>query len=284
MTFAPDSSSSRRDTLAFVICLVLAVVARVSPPAAQDAVAAGITRTVLAPFLFVQHQAEVVRASRGRYLERAADRDSTVLLGLRSTGLDQENAELRRLLGLSTRLGLRHVSAEVLHQALPTSGLMVMLSAGRDDGVRAAAPVVAPEGLVGVVQRAGTRQSVALLWTHPDFRVSAMALEGSVFGIVAPRGSEGAGTPMLELRGVPYQEDVPAGTVIYTSGQGGGQGVYPRGIPIGTVVAVGEEEVGWSRTYVVRPAVHPASISHVIVLIGSAHDLRAAFGDTGGGS
>ncbi len=110
-----------------------------------------------------------------------------------------------------------------------------------------------------------------------------MALDGSVFGIVAPRGSEGPGTPMLELRGVAYQQQVPPGTVIYTSGQGGGQGVYPRGIPIGTVVAVGDEEVGWSRTYVVRPAVHPASISHVVVLVGTTDDLGAAFGDTARG-
>ncbi len=280
MIFAPDSYSSRRDTLAFVVCLVLAVAARMSPPVIQDAVAAGITRTVLAPFLFVQRQAEVVRASRGRYLQQVGARDSTLVLALQMSGLEQENEELRRILGLSSRLRSRHVSAEVLHQALPTSGLMVLLSAGRDDGVRAAAPVVAAGGLVGVVQRASGTQSVALLWTHPDFRVSGMALDGSVFGIVAPRGSEGPGTPMLELRGVPYQQDVPPGTVIYTSGQGGGQGVYPRGIPIGTIVAVGEEEVGWSRTYVVRPAVHPASISHVVVLVGPAVDLRGAFSDT----
>lgn len=280
MTFAPDSSSSRRDTIAFVACLVLAVAARVSPPGVQDAVAAGITRTVLAPFLFVQHQAEVIQASRGQHLQRVATRDSTLLLALQSAALEQENEELRRILGLSARLRVRHVSADVLHQALPTSGLMVVLSVGRDDGVRAAAPVVAPAGLVGVVQRAGAHQSVALLWTHPDFRVSAMALGGSVFGIVAPRGSEGPGTPLLELRGVPYQQDVPPGTIIYTSGQGGGQGVYPRGIPIGTVVAVGEEEVGWSRTYVVRPAVHPASISQVIVLVGPAIDLGEAFDDS----
>ncbi len=101
-----------------------------------------------------------------------------------------------------------------------------------------------------------------------------MTPDGSVFGIVAPRGGEGPNTMLLELRGVPYRERIDSGTEIYTSGLGGVQGVYPRGLPIGEIVAVAEEQAGWSRTYVVRPHVHPASISHVVILTGGALDLR----------
>ena len=116
-----------------------------------------------------------------------------------------------------------------------------------------------------------------MFWTHPDFRVSAMTRDGSVFGIVAPRGAEGPSTMLLELTGVPYQQHVSPGTVIYTSGLGGMSGVYPRGIPIGTVLDVGDEQEGWSRTYVVRPSVPPASVSHVIILTVSAVDVGTAF-------
>jgi rod shape-determining protein MreC len=154
---------------------------------------------------------------------------------------------------------------------------MVVLSAGSNEGVVERAPVVVAGGLAGVVHSVTRRSSVALLWTHPEFRVSAMAADGSVFGIVAPRRVEGPNTMMLELSGVPYQERVPLGTMIYTSGLGGARGVYPRGIPIGQIVAIGEEQEGWSRTYVVQPAVHPASLSHVVVLTGPAIDLREAF-------
>ena len=45
-------------------------------------------------------------------------------------------------------------------------------------------PVVAPEGLVGMVQTVDPTMSLAILWTHPDFRVSAMSADGSAFGIV----------------------------------------------------------------------------------------------------
>jgi rod shape-determining protein MreC len=65
--------------------------------------------------------------------------------------------------------------------------------------------------------------------------------------------------------------------VVLTSGLGG---VFPRGIPIGTVVGLAGEAKGWERTYLVRPAIHPAALSHVMILIamrGSGSDIRGAF-------
>ncbi len=67
------------------------------------------------------------------------------------------------------------------------------------------------------------------------------------------------------------------GTLLVTSGLGGADGVYPRGIPIGRVLRVAEEREGWSRSYVVRPAVHPAAVAHVIVLTAFAGAVRTAF-------
>ena len=43
-------------------------------------------------------------------------------------------------------------------------------------------------------------------------------------------------------------------------------GVFPRGIPLGTVMGVLREEKGWERTYLLRPAAHPMTISHVMIL------------------
>jgi len=278
---APDPFSSRRDTLAFIVCLLLSVAALLAPPPVQDAVATTFIRTVLAPFLLLQEQAEVIKVSRSRYAQVVGLRDSMVVRALEAVGLEEENEELRGLLALSDRLGIQHVSAEALRAASPVSGFVTLLSAGSDAGIEPKAPVVTVGGLAGVVQSVSAHRSVALLWTHPDFRVSAMTLDGSAFGIVAPRGAEGPNTLLLELRGVPYQQELPPGTMIYTSGLGGATGVYPRGIPIGTVLAVGAEEVGWSRTYVLRPAVPPGAVSHVIVLVGTALDLSGAFAQDG---
>jgi hypothetical protein len=43
------------------------------------------------------------------------------------------------------------------------------------------------------------------------------------------------------------------------------------------VTAETAEATPWERRYVVRPAVHPAAISHVMLLTTSRDDLRGAF-------
>jgi rod shape-determining protein MreC len=105
-----------------------------------------------------------------------------------------------------------------------------------------------------------------------------MTPDGSVFGMVSPATPTGPETMLLQLTGVPYRDVVPAGTRLYTSGFGG---VYPRGIPIGDVVGVAREQAGVSRTYYVRPAVHPAAVAHVIVLVQPDVDVSAAFTEAG---
>ena len=271
-----EGFASRRDTTAFVVCLLLSLVARAAPEPLQEQAAAAVRSTVLAPFLWVQRQAELFRTSRSRFATVVAERDSAARTALLVDALREENARLRELLDLRARLPVRHVAAEVLHQSLPTDGLTLLLAAGAKDGVRAMAPVLAPGGLLGVVRSVEASHAVAMIWPHPDFRAGAMTLDGSVFGIVAPHGSDGPNTALMELTGVPYRDLVPPGTQLYTAGFGG---VYPRGIPLGRVMAIAEEQEGWARTYVVRPAVHPASVSHVIILTQLAVDLTDTFQD-----
>src|SRR5205085_4572667 len=117
------------------------------------------------------------------------------------------------------------------------------------------------------------RTSVVMTWAHPEFRVSAFTVTGNAAGVVAPSESgdwEGA----LEFRGVPYRDSVPVGTLVLSSGLGG---VYPKGIPVGTVTGVVREEAGWERVYRLRPAANPGSAAHVLILLSSAGDLGRAF-------
>ena len=55
--------------------------------------------------------------------------------------------------------------------------------------------------------------SIAILYTNPDFRASAMAVDGTTFGIIYPHAQRGSGGDayMLELRGVPTEDPAQAG-------------------------------------------------------------------------
>jgi len=266
---------SRADTVAFVVCLVLSLVALALPEALRMPIAAALRRTVLLPAEAVESSASASREARQNALLLRSERDSFALAAARVPVLEAENDELRALLQLRGRLGSRFVTAEVLHQTGLSDGLTLLLSAGRRAGVEPLQPVVAPSGLVGMVLSVDPRTSVVMAWTHPDFRASAMVEGGKVFGVVAARRGETAGE-VMELRGVPYRDSLPAGTPVVTSGLGG---VFPRGIPLGTVQSQMSESAGWERTYLLRPAAHPAQVSHVLVLTAGleADSLARAF-------
>jgi len=268
---------SRADTIAFLACLVLSLVALALPEALRRPIAGTLRTTVLAPVLAVERQAVTSREQRQSTVRLRAERDSFALAAAFVPELRAENLQLRSILRLGNRLGYGFVDAEVLHQTGLSDGLTLVLSAGRREGVVSMAPVIAPGGLVGMVLSVDSHTSVAMAWTHPDFRVSAMAEGGRLFGIVASRRLEASGE-IMELRGIPYREGLAPGTMVVTSGLGG---VYPRGVPLGSVQGVISESAGWERTYLLRPAVHPSQVSHVMVLFPSrARDTLTAEFDT----
>lgn len=266
MSPAPDRSHTPRDTTLFLICVIISGAFLFTPPPQADAVATLVRGTVLLPLVELQQRAEEGKTSRSRFRDLQAERDSLVTEAQALPVLEAENARLRRLFSLRERLATPFVAAEVLHQAQATDGLTLLLSSGSDDGVAEYQPVIAPEGLVGVTRGVERRASTATTWAHPEFRASAITNDGEVSGIVAPLFHASTGTPLLELRGVPYRDSVPPGTLVLTSGLGG---IYPKGIPIGTIAGVARESAGWERVYVVRPMVNPGSVSHVLILTGA---------------
>jgi rod shape-determining protein MreC len=275
MTIASDRRYTRRDTALFILCLSLSLVALFSPPAWGNGIAATLRETVLSPLVWLQTRAEEGRTSRVRFRAVTAERDSAAYLAQFLPSLRAENERLRQLLRLSHRLTTSFVAAEVLHQPQATDSRTLLLSAGSRQGVAPFNPVVAPEGLIGVILSVSRSSSIALSWAHPEFRVSAFTVGGNAFGVAAPaiqgRNNEGA----LEFRGVPYRDSVPLGTLVLSSGLGG---VFPKGIPVGTVIGTVREEAGWERVYRLRPAANPGSAAHVLVLTGSrGGDLAPAF-------
>ncbi|RPH56789.1 rod shape-determining protein MreC [bacterium] len=120
-------------------------------------------------------------------------------------------------------------------------------------------PVLSPEGLVGrVVTAAGPYARVQLI-TDRATGVGGMVLRTRRQGVVRG-GVRGSG--ILELDYVPLQADVRAGDQVVTAGI---DGVYPRGIPIGTVVSVEQGGQLFHRIQL-APAVDFGTLDHVYLL------------------
>jgi rod shape-determining protein MreC len=275
MASASERSYTRRDTVLFVVCLVLSFVGLLSPASWGRGISDALRDTVLLPLVWLQTHAEEGRTSRERLKAITVQRDSAAYLAQGIPTLLAENERLRQLLALSKRLSTPYVAAEVLHQPQATDGRTLLLNVGTRDGVSEFDPVVAPEGLIGVVLTASERSSIAMTWAHPEFRVSAFTVGGNANGLVAPSGSGTTGQGALEFRGVPYRDSVPGGTLVLSSGLGG---VYPKGIPVGTVTGVVREQAGWERVYSLLPAANPGSAAHVLILVTNSNaNLAPAF-------
>ena len=245
------------------VCGTAALVCLVLPAPMRSSAASALRGTLVAPLAGLQSKAELSRRAFLAHDEAVRVADSVTLRSLRLAGLEEENEQLRKLLGLAAAVKWGFIPAEALQGRGIGDEFTLTLSAGRRAGVEPLSPVIAPEGLVGMVERVDASLSLAILWPHPDFHVSAMAADGSAYGIVAAHGGQGASRYLLELRSVPVRAQLKPGALVVSSGLGG---VYPRGIPIGVVVSELKTGEGYARSYLVRPVVRLPDVTSVLIV------------------
>ncbi len=187
--------------------------------------------------------------------------------------LKAENRELRRqLLGLRNLEGqvedlsaaMRYsreadrplVVADVVYADYSSLFRTLVLYVG-SRRIRPNQPVVAEEGLVGRVTLVSGPYAKVQLVTDRSAAVGAMIERTRRQGIV--RGSPGGA---LELEYLPLSAEVLVGDPVVTAGN---DGVYPRGIPLGTVTSV---EPGTELFHQIRlaPAVDFGHLDQVYIL------------------
>ncbi len=258
--------AGRRQIVLSLLFLILAATTLYLPGHVQEEVASSLRSSVLYPFIATQRAVADTRIRATRMEELQAQLDSAVASVSAHRTLAHENRQLRSLLGLREIAGPAFVPATVVRPGTRGSESMLLLNVGSADGVAVNDPVVSAEGLVGIVREVRGRSAIAMDWTHPDFRVSGMAVDGEVFGIVEPRRGSFREEDRLMLSGTPFHAELADSSLVVTSGRGS---VYPRGITVGRVHSLAEAEAGWRKSYWILPAVRPASVTHVLVMTDS---------------
>jgi len=265
-----EEPRTRWDLAASAFFVVLALLAVNLPSLVQQRVSETIQATALRPFFFLQTALAQARL-RGENTVRLQDQmDSLASVVAAQTTLAEENRRLRELLEMEPRDPLQFVHANAIRSGTAGSESMFLLDVGSEDGVEEGDAVLVRHGkvgLVGVIQGVNPNTSMALDWSHPDFRASAMSKDGLVYGLVAAVRGRFREEDRLLLNGVPFYDDLAPGTLITTSGLGG---VFPRGLPIGNVLEKFDDEGGWRKSYWIRPVSETGSITHVLVLVGDS--------------
>lgn len=198
---------------------------------------------------------------RGVRQENSRLRGEVAVLKRRIDQLEEQALEtqrLERLLALQATSPSTFVTARVVGKDSTNWFKSVLLDRGSLSGIRRNLPVVTPDGLVGrVVEVTPTAAKVQLL-TDPVSAAGGLVQRNRVTGIVA--GSLGAGARVHYL---PLMAEVLAGDEVVTSGLGG---VFPKGIPIGRVIAVERPNGALFQEATLQPAADLGRLEEVLVL------------------
>lgn len=232
------------------------------PQEYQSSIRGALRGSVLRPFIMAQSGLVARGVQQVDVSALRVERDSLAAVVAAQSSLSEENRRLRELMGLRNRAEQSFVPSELVRIGTQGGESSFLLDVGTEDGVRVGSPVIAPGGLLGVVWEVGRSSAQAIDWTHADFRASAMTADGTAYGIVESRRGTYREEDQLALAGAPFHIDVAPGTRVLTSGRGG---VYPRGILLGTVLGIEEADTGWRKSYLLRPAVRPEAVTHVLV-------------------
>jgi rod shape-determining protein MreC len=181
-----------------------------------------------------------------------------------------ENDRLRDLLsfvdGPSFPAGFSGVSTRVVGRPPSAYNQQVLIAAGSSAGIRRNDPVLTQDGLVGLVTNVTSNGAKVTLLTDQSSAVSAIVLESGSAGLVRHGPSDSSA---LVLDRVGKDEFVEEGNLVITAGWRSGklESLYPRGIPVGMVKSVGQQDVDLYKRIQVAPLVNFDALAEVIVLV-----------------
>ena len=149
----------------------------------------------------------------------------------------REQEEIRQAHRVYALLAFKQqwIDTTVAAQVIGTSGMetsrLLYLDKGAKDGIRPDMPVITPDGVVGKVLAVFGDTSQVLMINDPTSGVGALLVNSRLQGVV-----KGTPTGGVMLDHIMVGETVQPGEPLVTSG---GDRVFPKGLPIGTVLKWG---------------------------------------------
>lgn len=166
---------------------------------------------------------------------------------------------LQRLLATKAALPHRLVSAEVVGRDPSVWFDAIIINRGSHDGIGKGMPVIAPEGIVGQVVTVSYDYSKVMLMIDRSSAIDALVQHNRTRGIVAGETDEAC-----RFKYVVRKAEVQIGDTVVSSGL---DGLFPKGLRIGTIKEVSKDESGIFQEVMVQPFVDFSRLEEVLVVI-----------------
>lgn len=192
---------------------------------------------------------------------------------IKLTELTAENLRLQAFLDYkknAPRFDL--VTATVIGREPGTWFSTIVINRGADSGLTKDMSVITPQGLVGHIVSVYDTSAKVMLILDPRSAVGGLVQrpESRVTGIVVGQAQAASVPHMTNLA---RESDVIKGDIIITSGLGG---IFPKGIPVGEVYDVKNEEGGLLKYAEIKTAVDFSKLEEVLVIRSAKSEISPA--------
>jgi rod shape-determining protein MreC len=179
-----------------------------------------------------------------------------------------EGRRLQALLGFRERFVGKTVVAEVIGASGTDRSRMLTIDKGWHDGLKPDMAVITPDGIVGKLRDVFPDTSQVLEINDQTSGAGVLLASTRIRAIL--RGTATGGTQIGNLMA---DSRIKPGEAVVTSG---GDQVYPRGLPVGTIESIAPDPDHQPYTaIVVRPAVKLERVEEVLVVTETQGDLPA---------
>lgn len=177
----------------------------------------------------------------------------------RVAAVEAENLRLKELLKTPIRPDDKVTVAEVLQIDMDAFTHRVVINRGSADNVYEGQPAVDPLGILGQVIQVGPRSSVVLLITDKQHTLPVQSLRSGARALAKGTGKFNE----LQLSHATATSDFKVGDQIVSSGLGQR---FPRGYPVGEVVAVDTQASNQFARVIVKPHAHTDSVRDFLLV------------------
>lgn len=172
--------------------------------------------------------------------------------------LQVENRHLGELLELRDALGTTAVAANVIGSDATGLSRTLILASGSSNGIRPGMAVLSNQGVVGKIIAVSPHASRVLLIDDHNSALDGFDQRSRARGIVAGLVDDG-----LILKYADRSQDIRNGDTVVTSGL---DGIFPRGLLVGTIKSVHREGPGLFLGVRIAPAVDFRGLEQVLVI------------------
>ena len=223
------------------------------------------------PFQGLGNVVANLTADQERLSELKAENERLVARNAELEEYEQTAHRLESLLGLQSLYNLKSVGARIISGSTDSWSSTVTIDKGTTSGLAVGMPVTDANGAIGQIIKCGPTSSTVRLVTDENSAISALVQSSRSQGVLS-----GSVDGTLRLTRVRTDQMVEVGDTVVTSGLGG---VFPKGLPLGTVLSVERTSGSMYYDIEVEALSSAESFEEVLVITSLTEDQKATAED-----